>query len=154
MPADPQEEAGIHRTDDATSRRCFDIGALTTGLVKGLLMECLVVPSSFLAGRPIYIPRTDGATSWRSPWANNTPWLRTRSAVSWGRDLVSASCLHLLPRGALLDVAKLVKRLGPDQDCIIYCQVCRLAGRDDRNLQFTNHALNTGNLEARYFSDP
>lgn len=24
---------------------------------------------------------------------------------------------------------------------VIYCHECRAAGRDDRNLQFTNHAL-------------
>ncbi|MBZ9760332.1 hypothetical protein LB553_05510 [Mesorhizobium sp. CA8] len=51
-------------------------------------------------------------------------------------------------RTALLDVAELVKRLGPDHSCmhwglveVIYCSECRAAGRDDRNLQFTNHAL-------------
>ena len=51
-------------------------------------------------------------------------------------------------RRAVLDVAELVKRFGPDQPClhwdllkIIYCHECRGAGRDDRNLQFTNLAL-------------
>ena len=51
-------------------------------------------------------------------------------------------------RRAVLNVADLVKRFGPDQPClhwdllkIIYCQECRAAGRDDRNLQFTNRAL-------------
>jgi hypothetical protein len=41
-----------------------------------------------------------------------------------------------------------VKRFGPDQPClhwdllkIINCSECRAAGRDDRNLQFTNHAV-------------
>jgi hypothetical protein len=44
----------------------------------------------------------------------------------------------------------LAKRFGPDQPClhwdllkIIYCHECRGAGRDDRNLQFTNHAMTT-----------
>ncbi|PBC06823.1 hypothetical protein [Mesorhizobium sp. WSM3859] len=51
-------------------------------------------------------------------------------------------------RRAVLDVAELVKRFGPDQPClhwdllkIIYCHECRRADRDDRKLQFTNHAL-------------
>ncbi|RWG07735.1 hypothetical protein [Mesorhizobium sp.] len=51
-------------------------------------------------------------------------------------------------RTALLDVAELVKRLGPDHGCLHWDLVkvidrheCRAAGRDDRNLQFTNHAL-------------
>ena len=51
-------------------------------------------------------------------------------------------------RTAVLDVAELVKRLGPDYGClhwdlvkVIYCHQCRAAGRDDRNLQFTNHAM-------------
>ena len=49
-----------------------------------------------------------------------------------------------------LDVPALAKRFGPDQPCldwdllnIIYCGECRSAGRDDRNLQFTNHANDT-----------
>ncbi|SFO87992.1 hypothetical protein SAMN03159463_03154 [Mesorhizobium sp. NFR06] len=49
-------------------------------------------------------------------------------------------------RTAALDVAE--RRFGADQPCmhwdlikIIYCHECRAAGRDDRNLQFTNHAL-------------
>ncbi|AZO33904.1 MAG: hypothetical protein EOS81_23590 [Mesorhizobium sp.] len=51
-------------------------------------------------------------------------------------------------RRAVLDVAELVRRLGPDHGCmhwdllkVLYCHECRGAGRDDRNLQFTNHAL-------------
>ena len=51
-------------------------------------------------------------------------------------------------RRAVLDVAELVKRFGPDQPClhwdllkIIYCHECHDAGRDDGNLQFTNHAV-------------
>ncbi|MDX8487981.1 hypothetical protein [Mesorhizobium humile] len=47
----------------------------------------------------------------------------------------------------MLDVAALARRFGPDQPClhwdllkIIYCHECRAAGRNDRNLQFTNHA--------------
>jgi hypothetical protein len=49
---------------------------------------------------------------------------------------------------AVLDLAEMVKRFGRDQPCmhwdlikIIYCHECHAAGRDDRNLQFTNHAL-------------
>ncbi|TPN86476.1 hypothetical protein FJ987_06350 [Mesorhizobium sp. CU2] len=47
----------------------------------------------------------------------------------------------------MLDVAALAKRFGPDHSCmlglieVIFCHECRAAGRDDRNLQFTNHAL-------------
>ncbi|TIV72738.1 MAG: hypothetical protein E5V89_03815 [Mesorhizobium sp.] len=51
-------------------------------------------------------------------------------------------------RKATLDVAELVKRLGPDHEAmhwdlikVILCHECRAAGRDDRNLQFTNHAV-------------
>ncbi|MDX8454930.1 hypothetical protein RFM98_19380 [Mesorhizobium sp. VK9D] len=60
---------------------------------------------------------------------------------------MSVDCLTC-KRKATLDVAELVKRFGPDQPCphwdllkIIYCHECRTAGRDDRNLQFTNHAM-------------
>jgi hypothetical protein len=60
---------------------------------------------------------------------------------------LSVDCLGCRRR-AVLDVAELVKRFGPDQPClhwdllkIIYCHECRGAGRDDGNLQFTNHAL-------------
>lgn len=60
---------------------------------------------------------------------------------------LSVDCLTC-KRKATLDVGELVKRLGPDQPClhwdllkIIYCHECRAAGRDDRNLQFTNHAM-------------
>ncbi|TGP52676.1 hypothetical protein EN828_12335 [Mesorhizobium sp. M2D.F.Ca.ET.185.01.1.1] len=45
-------------------------------------------------------------------------------------------------------VQELVKRLGPDHGSmhwdlvkVIFCHECRAAGRDDRNLQFTNHAM-------------
>jgi hypothetical protein len=48
-------------------------------------------------------------------------------------------------RTADLNVAELVRRLGPDHGGmhwdlikVIYCHECRGAGRDDRNLQFTN----------------
>jgi hypothetical protein len=60
---------------------------------------------------------------------------------------LSVYCLTC-KRTALLDVAEMVKRFGPDQGCmhwdlikVIYCHECRAEGRDDRNLQFTNHAL-------------
>ncbi|RUW85314.1 hypothetical protein [Mesorhizobium sp. M1E.F.Ca.ET.063.01.1.1] len=60
---------------------------------------------------------------------------------------MSVDCLTCR-RKAALDVAELVRRLGPDQPClhwdlikVIYCHECRVAGRDDRNLQFTNHAV-------------
>jgi hypothetical protein len=60
---------------------------------------------------------------------------------------LSVYCLTCTRR-AVLDVAALVKRFGPDQPClhwdlleIIYCHECRAAGRDDRNLQFTNHVV-------------
>ncbi|AZO75342.1 MULTISPECIES: hypothetical protein [unclassified Mesorhizobium] len=59
---------------------------------------------------------------------------------------LSVDCLTCR-RKAVLDVAELVKRLGPDRGAmhwdlikVIYCHECRDAGRDDRNLQFTNHA--------------
>ncbi|TPN74529.1 hypothetical protein FJ987_24845 [Mesorhizobium sp. CU2] len=51
-------------------------------------------------------------------------------------------------RRARLDIAELVKRVGPDHGCmhydlikVIFCHECRAAGRDDRDLQFTNHAV-------------
>ena len=60
---------------------------------------------------------------------------------------LSVDCLTCRRR-ASLDVAELVRRFGPDQPClhwdllkIIFCRECRGAGRDHRNLQFTNHAL-------------
>lgn len=60
---------------------------------------------------------------------------------------LSVDCLTC-KRKATLDVAELVRRFGPDQPClhwdllkIIYCQHCRAAGREDRNLHFTNHAV-------------
>jgi hypothetical protein len=60
---------------------------------------------------------------------------------------LSVDCLTCRRR-AVLNVAELVKRFGLDQPClhldplkIIYCDECRGAGRDDRNLQFTNHAM-------------
>ncbi|GLS41889.1 hypothetical protein GCM10010869_74860 [Mesorhizobium tianshanense] len=59
---------------------------------------------------------------------------------------LSVDCLTC-NRKAVLDVAELVKRFGPDQPCLhwdlvklIFCHECRSAGRDDRNLQFTNQA--------------
>ncbi len=59
----------------------------------------------------------------------------------------STNCLTC-KRRATLDVAAQVRRLGPDHGClhwdlikVIYCHECRAAGRDDRNLQFTNHAI-------------
>jgi len=60
---------------------------------------------------------------------------------------LSVDCLACR-RHAVLDVAELVRRLGPDQSSmhwdlvkVIYCQACRDAGRDDRaSLHFTNHA--------------
>ncbi|AZO28548.1 MULTISPECIES: hypothetical protein [unclassified Mesorhizobium] len=60
---------------------------------------------------------------------------------------LSVTCLTCR-RTAVLDVAALVERLGPDHGClhwdlvkVIFCHECRAAGRDDRNLQFTNHAV-------------
>lgn len=60
---------------------------------------------------------------------------------------LSVDCLTCRRR-AILDVPALVKRFGPDQRClhwdllkIIFCAECRSAGRDDRNLQFTNLAM-------------
>ncbi|TIT80519.1 MAG: hypothetical protein E5W56_08645 [Mesorhizobium sp.] len=60
---------------------------------------------------------------------------------------LSVDCLTCKQEAAL-DIAELVKRFGPDQPClhcdlikIIFCHDCRAAGRDDRNLQFTNHAV-------------
>jgi len=60
---------------------------------------------------------------------------------------LSVGCLTYR-RKATLEIAELVKRLGPDRGClhwdlikVIYCHECRAAGRDDRTLQFTNHAL-------------
>ncbi|TGT70979.1 hypothetical protein EN802_22030 [bacterium M00.F.Ca.ET.159.01.1.1] len=69
-----------------------------------------------------------------------------------GKKLVAGSGLSVYcltcKRTALLDVAELVKRLGPGYGCmhwdlvkVIYCSECRGAGRDDRNLQFTNYAM-------------
>ncbi|WP_192254247.1 hypothetical protein [Mesorhizobium silamurunense] len=59
---------------------------------------------------------------------------------------ISVDCLTC-KRNAVLDVAALVKHLGPDHGAmywdlikVIYCHECRRAGREDRNLQFTNHA--------------
>ncbi|RWB57115.1 hypothetical protein [Mesorhizobium sp.] len=63
---------------------------------------------------------------------------------------MSVDCLTCR-RHAILDVAGLVRRLGPDQSCmhydllkVLYCHECRDAGRDDRNLHFTNHAVTPG----------
>ncbi|MBZ9661144.1 hypothetical protein LB523_19040 [Mesorhizobium sp. ESP-6-4] len=60
---------------------------------------------------------------------------------------LSVSCLTC-KRMAVLDMAEMVKRLGPDHSAmhwglikVVYCHECRAAGRDDRNLQFTNHAM-------------
>ncbi|RWI60229.1 MAG: hypothetical protein EOQ93_02925 [Mesorhizobium sp.] len=60
---------------------------------------------------------------------------------------LSVDCLTC-KRKATLDVAELVNRLGPDHGAmhwdlieVIYCHECCAAGRDDRNLQFTNHAV-------------
>jgi len=59
---------------------------------------------------------------------------------------LAVHCLNC-NRNAALNVAELVRRFGPDQSCmhwdllkIVYCHECRAEGRDDRNLQFTNHA--------------
>ncbi|TIU00974.1 MAG: hypothetical protein E5W55_01605 [Mesorhizobium sp.] len=59
---------------------------------------------------------------------------------------LSVDCLTC--RRKATHVAELVKRLGPDHGClhwdlikVIFCHECRAAGRDDRNLQFTNHAV-------------
>ncbi|RWF22762.1 hypothetical protein [Mesorhizobium sp.] len=58
---------------------------------------------------------------------------------------LSVYCLNC-KESAILNVAELVRRLGANQSCmqhdlvkVIFCQECRKAGRDDRNLQFTNH---------------
>jgi hypothetical protein len=60
---------------------------------------------------------------------------------------LSVHCLTC-KRSAMLDVAELVRRLGPDHSCmpyalvkVFYCRECRAAGREDRDLQFTNHAV-------------
>ncbi|RVD73347.1 MAG: hypothetical protein E5V62_07570 [Mesorhizobium sp.] len=60
---------------------------------------------------------------------------------------MSVDCLTCR-RNAVLNVAELVKRLGPDHGAmhwdlvkVIFCHECRAAGRDDRNLQFTNLAV-------------
>ncbi|CDX21314.1 hypothetical protein MPL3356_350052 [Mesorhizobium plurifarium] len=85
---------------------------------------------------------------WRSPLTSNYPF----SEDTLGEKLeagtgLSVYCLNC-KRTALLDVAELVRRLGPDHGCmhwdlvkVLYCYECRSAGRNDRNLQFTNHAL-------------
>jgi hypothetical protein len=64
-----------------------------------------------------------------------------------GLSVYCATC----KRTAVLNVGELVKRLGPNHGCmhwdlikVIYCHECRGASRDDRNLQFTNHALTPG----------
>ncbi|MDX8483176.1 hypothetical protein RFN28_32695 [Mesorhizobium sp. VK24D] len=60
---------------------------------------------------------------------------------------LSVDCLTCR-RKAVLDMSELVKRLGQDYGClhwdlikVVYCHECRAAGREDRNLQFTNHAM-------------
>lgn len=60
---------------------------------------------------------------------------------------MSVDCLTC-NRRAIFDVAGLVRRLGPDHGAmhwdlvkVIYCHECRAAGRSDRNLHFTNHAM-------------
>ncbi|AZO71364.1 MULTISPECIES: hypothetical protein [unclassified Mesorhizobium] len=60
---------------------------------------------------------------------------------------LSVDCLTC-KRKATLDVAELVRRVGPDHGAmhwdlikVIFCHECRAAGRDDRNLQFTSHAV-------------
>jgi len=51
-------------------------------------------------------------------------------------------------RHAVPDVPTLAGRLGDDYGCmhwdlikVLYCQPCREACRDNRNLVFTNHAM-------------
>ncbi|MDX8527068.1 hypothetical protein RFM68_21445 [Mesorhizobium sp. MSK_1335] len=68
---------------------------------------------------------------------------------------LSVNCLTC-KRRAVLGVAELVSRLGPDQPCLhwdlikaIFCHECRAAGRDDRNLQFTNHAMTPEQRKSR-----
>ncbi|MGX5827161.1 hypothetical protein [Mesorhizobium sp. 43Arga] len=68
------------------------------------------------------------------------------SKLAMGTGL-SVDCLTCR-RKAVLDAAELVKLFGPEQRClhwdllkIIICSECRAAGRDDRNLQFANHAM-------------
>jgi hypothetical protein len=60
---------------------------------------------------------------------------------------LSVTCLTC-KRMAVLDIAEMAMRLGPDHSCmhrglikVIYCHECRAACRDHRNLQFTNHAV-------------
>ncbi|RWB14335.1 MAG: hypothetical protein EOQ40_30330 [Mesorhizobium sp.] len=76
------------------------------------------------------------------PFVENTPGKKLEAGTG-----LSVDCLTC-KRKAHLDVAELVKRLGPDHRClhrdlieIIYCHECRNAGRDDRNQQFTDHAV-------------
>lgn len=59
---------------------------------------------------------------------------------------LSVYCLNC-KESAILDLAELVRRLGPNQSCmqydlvkVMYCRECRKAGRNDRQLQFTNLA--------------
>ncbi|MET3596213.1 MULTISPECIES: hypothetical protein [Mesorhizobium] len=66
---------------------------------------------------------------------------------------LSVTCLTCR-RTAVLDVAALVERLGPDHGClhwdlvkVIFCHECRAAGRDDRNLQFTKPCSDAGKAE-------
>lgn len=72
---------------------------------------------------------------------------------------LSVDCLTCRRR-ASLDVAELVRRFGPDQPClhwdllkIVYCHERRAAGRDDRNLQFTNHAITPEKRASRNIFD-
>lgn len=98
-----------------------------------------------LEGLGIYSATVRRPLSPGSPTSNKYPF----SEATLGGKLKAGTGLSVYK--AVLDVAALSRRFGPDQLClhwdllkIIFCHGCRGAGRYDRNLQFTNHALTPG----------
>ena len=94
-----------------------------------------------------YIPNSDGATSSEIAEGKEYPFVED----TLGKKLEAGTSMSVdgltCRRKAQLDIAEPVKRFGADYGCmhwdllkIIYCRECRGAGREDRNLQFTNHA--------------
>ncbi|RJT28634.1 hypothetical protein D3227_33880 [Mesorhizobium waimense] len=78
----------------------------------------------------------------KCPFVENT--LGKKLQIGTG---LSVDCLTC-HRHVVLDVPALARRLGDDYGCmhwdlikVLYCQPCRDAGREDRDLTFTNHAV-------------
>ncbi|RUW53858.1 hypothetical protein EOA32_07840 [Mesorhizobium sp. M1A.F.Ca.ET.072.01.1.1] len=73
---------------------------------------------------------------------------KTRSAKSWTPAPAFLSIASLAGGRRCWTLPHWLSGLGPDHGCLhwdlvkaIFCHECRAAGRQDRNLQFTNHAV-------------